>query len=281
MTLREANNALKSQLSEIEDGDIEAGYILESATGFNRTQMLFNFESLISDGVFGKAMAMADRRLAGEPIQYILGEWDFMGFPFKVGKGVLIPRPETEILVEMILDKIKNIKEPVVYDLCSGSGCIGLSIKKLRNDAKVFLVEKSAEALSYLKTNHSNLCKELENTTVIQGDILRLDSFSDLPLADVIVSNPPYIRSDEIKTLQSEVLEEPIMALDGGADGLVFYRTLVNDWSAKLKENGFMAFECGEDQAQDICNLFEKIYFDNETVNDYNNIQRIVVGRRK
>ena len=281
MTLREANNALKSQLSEIEDGDIEAGYILESATGFNRTQMLFNFESLISDGVFGKAMAMADRRLAGEPIQYILGEWDFMGFPFKVGKGVLIPRPETEILVEMILDKIKDIKEPVVYDLCSGSGCIGLSIKKLRNDARVFLVEKSAEALSYLKTNHSNLCKELENTTVIQGDILCLDSFFDLPLADVIVSNPPYIRSDEIKTLQGEVLEEPIMALDGGADGLVFYKALVNDWSAKLKENGFMAFECGEDQAQDICNLFEKINFNNETVNDYNNIPRLVVGRRK
>lgn len=280
MTLREANNELKSMLSEVEDGDIEAGYILESVTGFNRTQMLFNFESAISAEDFSKAVAMAGRRLDGEPIQYILGSWDFMGFSFRVGEGVLIPRPETEILVERIIEEIKDIKEPVVYDLCSGSGCIGLSIKKLRNDAKVFLVEKSSEALKYLKENHYNLCNELKNATVIQGDILRYDDFADLPLADVIVSNPPYIRSNEIPTLQSEVLREPHMALDGGDDGLVFYRTLVNDWSKKLKENGFMAFECGEDQAKDICNLFEKINFDNETVNDYNNIQRIVIGRR-
>lgn len=280
MTLREANNKLKSKLSFVEDGDIEAGYILESVTDLNRTQMLFNFESLISDEDFSKAVAMADRRLAGEPIQYILGSWDFMGFSFRVGEGVLIPRPETEILVERIIEEIKDIKEPVVYDLCSGSGCIGLSIKSLRNDAKVFLVEKSSQAIMYLKENHYNLCNELENATVIQGDILRYDDFADLPLADVIVSNPPYIRSDEIPTLQSEVLREPHMALDGGDDGLVFYRVLVNDWSQKLKERGFMAFECGEDQAQDICNLFEKINFDNETVNDYNNIQRIVIGRR-
>ena len=113
MTLREANNKLKSKLSFVEDGDIEAGYILESVTGLNRTQMLFNFESLISDEDFGKAVAMADRRLAGEPIQYILGSWDFMGFSFRVGEGVLIPRPETEILVERIIEEIKDIKEPI------------------------------------------------------------------------------------------------------------------------------------------------------------------------
>ena len=115
---------------------------------------------------------------------------------------------------------------------------------------------------------------------MIQGDILSVGDFEQLPSADVIVSNPPYIRSEEIPTLQSEVLREPHMALDGGDDGLIFYRVLVNEWSKKLKSSGFMAFECGEDQAEDICNLFRKIYFDNEIINDYNNIQRIVIGRR-
>ena len=226
------------------------------------------------------AETMANRRLSGEPIQYILGEWDFMDFKFKVGEGVLIPRPETEILVECVLERIKDIAEPVVYDLCAGSGCIGLSIKKLRPDAKVYLVEKSENALKYLRKNAENLCSELAGTTVIQGDILNVEEFSDLPEADAIVSNPPYIRSDEIASLQSEVLLEPHMALDGGTDGLVFYRCLVNDWSVKLKDKSFMAFECGEDQAEDICGLFNEISFDNEIINDYNNIQRIVIGRR-
>ena len=279
MTLREAQIHLKNKLNKIEDGNIEAGFILEGVTGLNRTELLFNFDRLITDEQLSQADEMADRRLSGEPIQYILGCWDFMGFSFKVGEGVLIPRPETEILVERILDEIKDINEPVIYDLCSGSGCIGLSIAKIRSDAKVFLVEKSSQALKYLCDIRENLSCDGNNTTVIQGDILRFEDFCDLPSADVIVSNPPYIRSDEIPFLQSEVLREPHMALDGGDDGLIFYRSLVFDWSKKLKENGFMAFECGEDQANDICNLFDEINFDNETVNDYNNIQRIVIGR--
>ncbi len=279
MTLREAQLYLRNKLSEIEDGDIEAGYILESATGYNRTQLIFSFNNQITDQQFSNANTMAEKRLSGEPIQYILGSWEFMGFSFKVGQGVLIPRPETEILVERILDEIRDINQPVIYDLCSGSGCIGLSIKKIRNDAKVFLIEKSSQALKYLNANCENLCGGLDNTTVLQGDILHYDDFTDLPSADVIVSNPPYIRSDEIPTLQSEVLREPHMALDGGDDGLVFYRVLVSDWTSKLKKGGFMAFECGEDQAEDICNLFSKINFDNEIINDYNNIQRIVIGR--
>ena len=281
MTLKEALANLKFKLSDIDDGEIEARYILEKVSGINYTEMLFKSDEVLSDDKYREAVTMAERRLAGEPIQYILGEWDFMDFNFKVGEGVLIPRPETEILVEHILDNIEGKKAPVVYDLCSGSGCIGLSIKSLRKDALVYLVEKSDKALSYLRYNHKNLCGDLENVTVLQGDILKVNVFDNLPQADVIVSNPPYIRSDEIPSLQSEVLREPVMALDGGDDGLVFYRVLVNEWSEKLKSDGFMAFECGEDQAQDICDLFSEINFDSKVVYDYNNIQRIVTGRRK
>ncbi len=280
MIIREALSLIKEKLNNIDDGDIEARYIIEKVCGINYRDLLLRYSESISEENINKALLMADRRLAGEPIQYILGEWDFMDFTFKVGEGVLIPRPETEILVETVLENIKDISDPVVYDLCSGSGCIGLSIKKIRPDVKVYLVEKSEKALAYLKENCRNICGELENTTVIQGDILNIDAFSNLPEADAIVSNPPYIRSDEIASLQSEVLLEPRMALDGGDDGLVFYRYLVSNWSEKLKGNGFMAFECGEDQAEDICGLFKKINFDNSIINDYNNIQRIVIGRR-
>ena len=135
--------------------------------------------------------------------------------------------------------------------------------------------------MTYLKANQKSLCGDSDNTQVIQGDILCTDEFAFLPEADVIVSNPPYIRSDEIPSLQSEVLREPVMALDGGEDGLIFYRVLVNEWSKKLRDGGFMAFECGEDQAEDISELFSKINFDSQVVFDYNNIQRIVIGKEK
>ena len=280
MTIRDALIDIKSKLKDIDDGDLEARYIVEKVCGISYSEMLFKGDDDISEKMYQDMNAMANRRLAGEPIQYILGFWDFMDFTFKVGEGVLIPRPETEILVEEILGRIADIKSPVVYDLCSGSGCIGLSIKAMRPDARVYLVEKSDKALAYLRANRNSVCGGIENVTVIKGDILRFNDFSDLPLADAIVSNPPYIRSDEIPALQSEVLREPHMALDGGDDGLIFYRVLVNEWTAKLKDSSFMAFECGEDQADDICGLFNEISFDSETINDYNNIQRIVIGRR-
>ena len=205
MTLKEAYKALKIRLSDVDDGELEARYILENVSDIPYSQMLFRGEDELAESKFNDAIIMADRRLSGEPIQYILGSWDFMDFAFQVGEGVLIPRPETEILVEYIFDKIKNISEPVVYDLCSGSGCIGLSLAALHKSAKVYLVEKSDKALTYLKANDKNICADLKNTTVIQGDILKVEDFDFLPEADVIVSNPPYIKSEEIPTLQSEV----------------------------------------------------------------------------
>lgn len=282
MTLSALYKATTEKLvaNGIDDAALEARLIIENVLGISYSEFLLKGNDDIADAVSHEVGAKADRRIAGEPVQYILGEWDFMGFTFKVGQGVLIPRPETEILCEYVLEKIRDISNPTVYDLCSGSGCIGISIKKHRPDAKVILIEKSDEALKYLRENSKALCADAE-PVIIQGDILKIENFSHLPEADVIVSNPPYIRSNEIPTLQSEVQREPTMALDGGEDGLIFYRVLINDWSKKLKADGFMAFECGEDQSEDIMDLFEKISFDSEAIIDYNNIQRIVTGRRK
>lgn len=282
MTLSALYKATTEKLvaNGIDDATLEARLIIENVLGISYSEFLLKGNDDIADEVGNEVGAKADRRIAGEPVQYILGEWDFMGFTFKVGQGVLIPRPETEILCEYVLEKIRDISNPTVYDLCSGSGCIGISIKKHRPDAKVILIEKSDEALKYLSENGKALCADAE-PVIIQGDILKIENFSHLPEADVIVSNPPYIRSNEIPTLQREVQREPTMALDGGEDGLIFYRVLINDWSKKLKADGFMAFECGEDQSEDIMDLFEKISFDSEAIIDYNNIQRIVTGRRK
>lgn len=265
--------------NKIEDSSLEARYIIEHVFDLSYSEFLLSGNNEISGENAEQAEMMALHRITGEPLQYIIGQWDFMGYTFKVGSGVLIPRPETEILCEYVYEKIKNLSSTVVYDLCSGSGCIGLSLKKLCPKAKVVLVEKSDEALKFLRENSKNLC-DGDEPVIIQGDILSYEDFDFLPKADVIVSNPPYIKSREIPFLQKEVQHEPKMALDGGDDGLIFYRALVNSWSEKLKDDGFMAFECGEDQSEAIIKLFNKINFDTRTINDYNNIQRIVIGRR-
>lgn len=282
MTLAEVYKQMSTELENngVDDSALEARLILQHVLSLDYSEFLLKGNESISTENTDKIYKMIKRRIGGEPIQYILGEWDFMGYTFRVGEGVLIPRPETEILCEYVYGKIRNIPSPVIYDLCSGSGCIGISMKLMCKDARVYLVEKSDKALIYLRENCQKLCGE-NMPVVIKGDILKTEDFAGLPKADVIISNPPYIRSDEIADLQSEVLREPVMALDGGKDGLVFYRALVNEWSRFLKSDGFMAFECGEDQSEDIKKLFTEIGFDTQAINDYNNIQRIVTGRRK
>ena len=222
-------------------------------------------------------ISLTNERMRGIPLQYVIGEWDFMGLTFIVGGGVLIPRPETEILCEYIINNIKGKSKPIVIDLCSGSGCIGLSIANFVSDCYVYLIEKSDKAFKYLRKNREKM--SLENVTVIQGDIFNVEHlFSILPKADVIVSNPPYIKSSDIPFLQPEVQKEPVMALDGGDDGLVFYRCLCSEWIKHLKEDGVMALECGEDQAESIIHLFKENSFDSKVIKDYNNIDRIVIG---
>jgi len=264
----------------VEDFEFEAKVIISHYSDFSFSDCALKLECDFSNKSLIDINCAVERRLKGEPLQYIIGEWDFMDFTFKVGEGVLIPRPETELLCEYIVEKIRHMDHPVVYDLCSGSGCIGLSIKKYVPQCEIFLVEKSEKALEYLCHNASEICKDTF-LTIIKGNIFDLKSFENHPKADVIVSNPPYIRTDEISFLQKEVRFEPVTALDGGADGLDFYRCLISEWKKMLKKDGFMAFECGEDQGEDICRLFDENGFDSEVIKDYNQLDRIVTGRRK
>lgn len=211
---------------------------------------------------------------SGEPLQYVLGEWDFYDSTFKVGKGVLIPRPETEELVEKCVQIINTLDTPIIYDLCSGSGCIAVSIAKKVKNSFVYAVEKYDDAFKYLLEN-SNDCA---NVKAVKGDVLNPDF--DLPKADLIVSNPPYIRTEDIDGLQQEVLQEPVSALDGGKDGLSFYRAICDIWSSRLKSGGFVAVEIGNEQADAVKEIFSEKFENVCVFKDCYNNDRIVTAKK-
>ena len=280
MKLNTIYSEITTRLEEVcENPSFEAKELIKHICSLNETEFLLGRNNEISVDVTDKIFSLAEKRLKGIPLQYIIGEWDFMGRTFKVGEGVLIPRPETEILCQYVVDMLKGKLSPRVYDLCSGSGCIAISIKLDTPDADVYAVEKSKDAYFYLDTNNKSLCSG-SAVTLINGDIFNVDEFKKLPKADVIVSNPPYINSDEISGLQKEVQHEPVMALDGGSDGLDFYRFIITEWKCLLKDDGIFAFECGENQADAISDILKINGFDSLVIKDYNDIDRIVIGRR-
>lgn len=250
--------------------------ILEQATGFNKTTIYLNIDKKVDKATESYFKANIHKRAQGEPLQYILGKWEFLGVDFAVGPGVLIPRPETEILVELAVKELsKRKKETVVFDLCAGTGCVGLSVAKLCTNANVYLLEKSPEAIEYLKRNDDSF--QLNNTTLIVGDIFKGFRQFGLPNPDIILSNPPYIATAQIKTLQTELTFEPRDALDGGSDGLDFYRAINEHWSPYLNIGGVLAFECGETQAESLCKLFSQSNNQISVECDYNNIERFVL----
>lgn len=245
------------------------------ATGY----LLHTLDSVSTEAA-DAAEKMLLRRIGGEPLQYILGQWSFLDDTFFVGPGVLIPRPETEELVLQCETLLRGRRAPVIIDLCAGSGCIGLSLQKLVPEAQVYLVEYSDDALCYLQKNAAHLGLD-DKVHILRGDILRgAGAFPGLPQADLIVSNPPYIRADEIACLQREVQREPRMALDGGEDGLTFYRCFAADWTSKLKNDGRFAFECGEGQGSRIASLFEDVGFQSTITYDFNGFDRFVIASR-
>ncbi|MBR6940146.1 MAG: peptide chain release factor N(5)-glutamine methyltransferase [Clostridia bacterium] len=269
MTLSELQKKGESVLREagVENYSNEARWLLESAFGINSSAILLNGSSPADVDKAENFLSMVRERAGGRPLQYILGRWDFYGREFAVGEGVLIPRPETEMLVDCALEYLRGRNNPTVIDLCAGSGCVGLTVAAEIPDSEVYLVEKYDEAFEYLKRNKELL--GVNNAVLIKADVL--DSGLVLPKADMILSNPPYIRSGEIPSLQAEVLREPLTALDAGEDGLVFYRAI-----AKLIRkycSGAAAVECGENQAEDVAAILGNAH----SLRDFNSIDRIVV----
>lgn len=258
MTLKEAYSYCLNCLNDngIDEAQFKALCLVCHVAKVKNSEFHSKFESIIDAAALEPLIL---RLLGGEPLQYIIGKWDFYESEFYVGKGVLIPRPETEELVDLAIKEAQRFEKPVIYDLCSGSGCIGVSIAKKLKNATVFCVEKSEEAFSYLEKNALGF----ENIKTVLSDIK--DSIN-LPVADIIVSNPPYIKTGDISSLQSELSFEPEMALDGGEDGLDFYRIIKDKYLNKLHYNGALLLEISNEQKNDIIALFSD--FKTQIIND-------------
>lgn len=231
---------------------------------------------------------MIDRRAAGEPLQYIVGEQEFMGLSFEVNPAVLIPRQDTETLVELALEAAKEKKMPVsILDMCCGSGAIAVSAAHFLPGAKVTACDISAEALEVARRNAAR--NGLENRVEFrQSDLFEglrhRKIFSGRETFDMILSNPPYIATDVIDTLQTEVREhEPMLALDGGTDGLDFYRRIAADAADSLKDGGIMMLEIGHDQGISVPMLLEETgrYCDIRVHKDLAGLDRVVACRKK
>lgn len=197
-----------------------------------------------------RLQVLAERRAGREPLQYLLGEWDFLDFTLKVGRGVLCPRADSEVVCETAIELLKDSEAPVVYDLCAGTGCLGLGIARAVPSAKVTCVELSHDAWPYLTANVAGT-----GVQAVQDDILTY--YNRLPSggADLIISNPPYLTAEEMAHLMPETAREPAMALDGGADGLDFYRLLTAHYRDALRPGSWLVLEIGCAQAADVLAL--------------------------
>ncbi len=243
----------------------EAEWIVSISLGIKRTQV--RTDNLVTPLQIDKINAIVSDRIKGRPLWYCVGDTDFYGYTLKVDERVLIPRPETELLVEKALEIIKN--DSVVLDLCTGSGAIAIAVNKEKG-VKTLAVDKSIDALELAK----------ENAKIVGADVefIESDMFSALNgnKFDVIISNPPYIKREDLSSLQSEVKDfEPIMALDGGEDGLDFYKIIANNAKDYLNVGGVLLLECGIGQATDIAEML-KGFSSVEIIKDYENIDRIV-----
>ncbi len=280
MTVRELTKEITDMLEKAGDASsaFECGVICEDMAGLPRGAASLVPETPVSEDGAARALEAAKRRAAGEPLQYILGRWEFWGLPFYVGPGVLIPRPETELLVECVLSHIGRGQNAAIADLCSGSGCVAIAVGKERPDATVYALEKSPEALAYLKRNIA--LNGVKNVAPRLADVL--DYGGGLWELDCVVSNPPYVRTGEIPSLQREVAAEPRMALDGGEDGLRFYRGIAEGWRARVRDGGLMALEIGEDQPEDVVAILEQAGWRGAVVKrDYAGLPRVVTAKKE
>lgn len=257
---------------------LDAQLLLGMVLGKDKIYLITNREKEVSDKDEKEYISLIKKRSRKMPIKYILGETEFMGFDFDVEEGVLIPRGDTEILVEEILSIINEDDEINLCDLCSGSGAIGISLAMNRKNIKVDEIDNFDIPE---KVTKSNIVKHaLENRVkFIKSDLLE-EVIKIGKKYDVIVSNPPYIKACEIENLMDDVkLYEPHTALDGGEDGLIFYRKIIEQSKLTLNENGILAFEIGHDQGLDVRILMEEAGFSNvKLVKDLAGLDRVLLG---
>lgn len=262
--------------AQVEDSDFDARCLLELVLDVSTSKFFMMRNETVDAEISQKYFELIERRCNGEPLQYIIGKWEFYGNSFYVGDGVLIPRPETEMLIDEAKKFLDNKPDAVVVDFCSGSGCIAISIAKLFPGIKVYAIEKYDAAYSYLVKNIS--LNGVSNVIAVKGDVFDKNVLSGIQ-PDLILSNPPYIRSEDIKKLEREVQSEPHTALDGGEDGYDFYHFLADYWFAEYLSSGTaIMLECAEDQGETLAEMLSVNSTNVKILFDYNGLQRVVIA---
>ena len=262
------------------DAGVLARMLICHVSGKNQADFLADRDLYASEAVVKGVEEGLQRLLNEEPIAYILGQWEFYGLPLHVSPKVLIPRDDTCAVAELAIRQALFLeKDPRILDLCCGSGCIGLAIASRVKDAKVTLADLSQEALSVAKEN-TTLNKLSGRVRCVAADALK-PAFPFLGKYDLIVSNPPYITGEEMKELPKSVADyEPHMALYGGEDGLDFYRSIAKNFAPALKPGGYLCFEFGEGQGDDVCRILkENGYTILERARDFNDRERAVLAQ--
>ena len=277
MLPREALRQVEARLTEAgcPDADFDAAELFRLVVGKD-ARLAF---APLTDAQAERLEALTVRRAAREPLQYLCGNWPFLDFELAVGPGVLCPRADTEVVAEAAAGMLQGVLHPKVLDLCAGTGCLGLGVKRFCPDAEVTSLEKSPEAFRYL-TQNAHLSEQL-TLTPVQGDLFTF--WETLPEGsfDLIVSNPPYLTAAEMMQLQPEVAQEPAMALEAGEDGLVFYRTIAEHYGKVLRPGGALALEIGWQQREAVSALLAENGWTEITCRkDYGGNDRCILARK-
>ncbi|MCL2200956.1 MAG: peptide chain release factor N(5)-glutamine methyltransferase [Oscillospiraceae bacterium] len=273
----------KLRMGGISAHDLEARLIVSHASGKTKEEYLAASRLYVTEGATVKAVnEMLERRMGGEPLAYIVGEWEFYGLPIVVNRSVLIPRVDTELLADVAISILKKRGgQARLLDLCTGTGCVGLAVAANIPNCRVVLADVSEPALAASRLNmlNNNLGRQ---AIAIEADVMEQPP-KLLGTFDIIVSNPPYIPTSDLKLLEPSVRDyEPHLALDGGPDGLTYIRAIIDSWSVLLRPGGAMAIECGIGQAQQVAAIMgEQEYKNIEVHTDTGGIERIVSGKIK
>ena len=277
MKIEEVLKKGKEKLIEnkIEDANIISRVLLQYVLKLDRNQLIINQFNEIKEEQITQYIEFIDKIIEGMPLQYITKKQEFYGLDFYVDENVLIPQPDTEILVEEVLKIAKNGDK--ILDICTGSGCIGISIASNIENVEVIMTDISENALKVAEKNAKNN-QVLEKVQLIQSDMFeKVDS-----KFDIIVSNPPYIETKVIKNLDKQVQKEPMIALDGGKDGLIFYRKIISEAPKYLKEKGCLCLEIGYDQKEKVVELIKNIgiFKDIKEIKDLSGNDRVIIVRK-
>lgn len=279
-TLQQASARLRA--AHVANDLLDAQTLLAFTLNQDRTYLIVNFNLELSAHVQAQYQALLERRAAGEPLQYIIGRQEFFGLEFEVTPAVLIPRPETELIVEetLRLTQQHDLHAPVIIDVGTGSGCIAVTLARELSAARVIASDISPAAL---RVAHRNAARHdlTERITFVAADLL--DGFSETNLADFILANPPYVAAHELPSLQREVRDwEPHIALTDAKDGLSFYRRLLRDAPARLKAGGHLLCELGHTQAAPVTAMVDaRIWSAPRLLTDLQSIPRTLVLRKR